>query len=352
MKLSDYYEEHNYIHYSNCHEDFLLLKKYVKPEMRTILSVGSGLDNSLSFLVHDNVKVYAFDYNPSQVYLGKLKVEAIRNLSRQEYLEFLGVVWIGPERMTDLYRSFSHRLPHDVKDYFDSHQFLIEEGLAYCGRFEQYFLLFRNKVFPAVCREKDIQAFAGAETLEEQRAIYEKRINTLRFRLMFKIFFSRTMMGKLGRDKAFFRYSRENLPEILKKRVDSGFFNVLNRTNPYYGYVLNGGYKALPFYMQNDNFEKIKKNLDDITIEETTFDEMLVRKYDFMNLSDIFEYMDERFMPEYSEKVRDHLEPGGRAAFWNMMNVRTLKGMKRINGEQDCMEDRAFFYRDFLVYEN
>lgn len=348
MKMNDYYKEDNYIHYSNCHEDFLLLKKYVKPETREVLSVASGLDNSLGFLVQDGLKVHAFDFNPSQVYLGKLKIEAIRNFEWDEMLAFLGIEK-GDSR--ELYGRIAHKLDKDTREYFDSHLFLIEEGLVNCGRFEQYFHLFRKKIFPLTCKDKDIREFASAETLEKQRTIYRSKINTLRFKLMFKIFFSKTLMGALGRDKAFFKYSKENLPRILKTRVDTGFENCLNRLNPYYGYVLTNAYGALPFYLQKENFYKIKANIENISVERKTFDEMLCQKYDFMNLSDIFEYMDDSVMEEYGKRIQEHLNHKGIVAFWNMMNVRGFSSWPRLNGREDWLEDRAFFYRDFLVYE-
>ncbi|MBP5568965.1 MAG: DUF3419 family protein [Treponema sp.] len=348
MNLSEYYLEENYIHYSNCHEDYLLLDKYIKSNTKEVLSVASALDNSLSFLVHKNVKVHAFDFNPSQVKLGKLKICAIKDLTYKNFLVFIG---INEGDRIALYNKIKKHLEDDVKEYFDSHLFLIEKGLVNIGRFEQYFHLFRKKVFPLVCRSKYIKEFALCETLEQQQEIYEKKINTFRFRLMFKIFFSKTLMAKLGRDKEFFKYSHDNLPRILKNRIDSGFMNVLNKTNPYYGYVLNAGYKELPFYLQKENFTKIKANIQNIQVEEKSFDQMLEHNYDFMNLSDIFEYMDNSKMPYYSDLIAQHLNKDGIVAFWNMMNVRSLSSLKRISGKNEYLKDRAFFYRDFLVYE-
>ena len=348
MNLSDYYREENYIHYSNCHEDYLLLEKYVKNNMKEVLSVASALDNSLSFLVHKNLRVHAFDCNPSQVKLGKLKICGIKNLSYKNFIVLLGV---QEGDSLALYNRIKKYLDEDVRKYFDEHLFLIKEGIVNIGRFEQYFHLFRKKIFPLTSGEKNIKAFATAKTLEEQQEIYAKKINTIRFRLMFKIFFSKTLMAKLGRDKEYFKYSRENLPKILKDRVDSGFNNVLNLTNPYYGYVLNNYYQELPFYLKKENFTKIKANIQNITVEEKSFDDMLDRNYDFMNLSDIFEYMDNSKMPFYSDKIYEHLNKDGIVVFWNMMNVRSISSLKRISGKNDWLSDRAFFYRDFLVYE-
>ena len=104
-------------------------------------------------------------------------------------------------------------------------------------------------------------------------------------------------------------------------------------------------------YLQKENFYKIKANIENVSVERKTFDEMLCQKYDFMNLSDIFEYMDDSVMEEYGKRIQEHLNRKGIVAFWNMMNVRGFSSWPRLNGREDWLEDRAFFYRDFLVYE-
>ena len=86
MNIKKYFKEENYIHYSNCHEDFLMLKKYLNNNEKEILSIASGLDNSLAFLVNDKVHVLAFDNNPSQIALGELKKTAIKVLDYDEFL--------------------------------------------------------------------------------------------------------------------------------------------------------------------------------------------------------------------------------------------------------------------------
>ena len=71
-----------------------------------------------------------------------------------------------------------------------------------------------------------------------------------------------------------------------------------------------------------------------------------------MNLSDIFEYMSQEETINYEKLIFNSLNPKGRVAFWNMMNERNFNNHQRINTTQDIENDRAFFYGDFLVYEN
>ena len=347
-RIKKYYKEENYIHYSNVHEDFDLLYSYFKPPYKDVLSIASGLDNSLGFLINDNVIVHAFDMNPSQIYLGNLKIKAIKYLNYNDYLILLG---LKDGNRILLFNSLKPYLDNDSFNYFNDRIFLIEMGLAHIGRFEHYFHLFKNKIFPLVVSKKRINEFANINTIEEQRIFYDKKINTKRFKLMFKIFFSERVMSKKGRDKSFFKYNEGKLSTKLKKRVDMGFYNNLNKDNPYLTYVLKNNFDALPFYLREANFNKIKSNIDNIRLSLNSFDEMLNQKYDFMNLSDIFEYMDNNVMGNYKERIMKCLNSGGRVAFWNMANKREFKGLNRINDDTDLKFDKAFYYMDFLVYE-
>lgn len=349
MKISEYYKEKEYIHYSNCHEDFDLLSSYFRSGDRKILSVASALDNSLGFLARGDVTVEAFDYNITQVYLCRLKKTAIAELDREEFLEFIGVT---DGDSFGIYEKISPFLDEATKKYFDEHIFLVKDiKLVHAGRFEYYLRTFSQKVLPLVASKKHIKEFAESENLEKQKRVYGKYIDNLRLKFLFKIFFSEAVMKRLGRDKEFFKYNKGSLSESLKKRFDMGVSGVVNGTNPYINYTLTGNYKALPFYLREENYYKIKENIGNIEIRYATMDEMLARgKYDFMNLSDVFEYLPQSSMSGYAEKLRDCLNENGRVAFWNMLNTRRLD-LKRINDESDLLKDKAFFYKDFLVYE-
>ena len=349
MNIKSYYREKQYIHYSNCHEDFEKLAAYLRAEDKKILSVASALDNSLGFLVKDGVHVDAFDYNITQIYLCRLKKVAISLLDREDFLVLTGVKEGDSEK---IYNNIASSLDEKTRKYFDEHIFLIRDvKLIHAGRFEFYLRTFAEKILPLVASEKHINEFARADDLESQQIIYKKYINNFRLKILFKIFFSEAVMKKLGRDKSFFRYNKGSLSESLKKRFDMGVENVVNGSNPYLSYVLLNNYKTLPFYMREENYYKIKENIGNIDIYHASMDEMIAKdKYDFINLSDVFEYLPQASMTGYSERICACLNVGGRVAFWDMLNTRHL-GLDRINNESDLKTDKAFFYKDFLVYE-
>ncbi|MDE6241021.1 MAG: BtaA family protein [Anaeroplasmataceae bacterium] len=344
-----YFKEPNYIHYSNCHEDVLQLKKYMPPHTRRILSIASALDNSLAFLENDEVEVLAIDSNPSQVYLSKLKIAAIKHLSYNDFLILLG---FKEENSVDVYNTLQASLDEETRTYFEEHLFLIENKLIHAGRFEYYFHLFQKKILPLVASKKKIEKFMSFASIEEQRKYYNKYINNRRFRLLFRIFFSKKVMAKLGRDKAYFQYAEGSLAKILKERVDLGIYHNLNSSNPYLQYAMLGKFKELPYYAKEEVFDKIKKNIDSIEVKCIDFETVIQNEgnFDFMNLSDIFEYMPED-ISQFEKWIQNSCNTNARIAYWNMMNPRYLNGFKRINTKENLKEDRAMYYQDFIVYE-
>lgn len=344
-----YYKEPNYIHYSNCHEDVRLLKKYLPTQAKRILSIASALDNSLTLLENGEVEVIAIDKNPSQVYLSKLKIMAIKCLSYSDFLTLLG---FKEGDALVIYQKLKDNLDNETRVYFDTHLFLIKNKLIHAGRFEYYFHLFQKKILPLVTSKKKIARFMSISTLEEQQKYYNKYINNFRFRLLFRIFFSKRIMAKLGRDKAFFTYAEGSLAKILKARVDLGIEHNLNVFNPYIQYAMLGKFNEYPEYAKEETFNLIKKNIDHIQVFCMDFEQAIQTfdGFDFMNLSDIFEYMP-KDISRFEKLISVACNKNAKIVYWNMMNPRILNGFKRINTKEDMKEDRAMYYQDFIVHE-
>ena len=339
-----------YIRYSNVYEDVNSL--ILQANQGIYLSIASGFDNTLALLKCNPQKIVAFDYNEAQINLDKLKMSAFLHLSYQELLSFFGINSKKKERLT-LYYKLRENLEEDVKTYFDFNLEIIKVGLVNAGRFEYYLGLFKKYVLPYTHNKKIINRFMNAQTIEEQREIY-KEFDNKRFKKLFKIFFSQKVMAKLGREKAYFKYIEEDLATSLKKRVDLGFNNVLNRTNPYMQYVVLGKFNTLPDYLKEENYEIIKSNLHKIELVCADFKEAIkMYKYDFLNLSDIFEYMNEDETLLCEELIANNTNENARVVFWNMMVPRKFNtnNFKLLNSDNAFINERPFFYQKLYWYE-
>ena len=99
-------------------------------------------------------------------------------------------------------------------------------------------------------------------------------------------------MGKLGRDKNFYRYvdDKNDSAKDIKARVEYGISHSINKTNPYLNYIAFGNYTedSLPYYLRAENYSHIKKNLDRITLVEGDLTAIKDKNFDFFNLSFFF----------------------------------------------------------------
>lgn len=342
-----------YIRYSNCYEEINSLLEISKNINGKYLSVCSGFDNTLALLLNNPEKIVCFDYNIAQIYLAKLKTLAFKKLSYKDLLIFFGINSSKKQRI-DIYNQIKENLEEEVKTYFDQNIDIIKVGLIYAGKFEYYLNKVKKYILPFTHSKKTIKKFVYAQSIEEQKYIYQTKFNNKRFKTLFKIFFSEKVMSKLGREKEYFKYAKEDLSTKLKQRVDLGFNNVLNIENPYMQYIILGKFITLPEYLKEENFETIKNNIDKIELVHSEFKEVLVKdKYDFLNLSDIFEYMDLETVKFYEELINLHTKDNAKIVFWNMIVPRkfTQNYFKEIQSSDALKKERPFFYQNLWRYE-
>lgn len=351
----------NLVRYSNCWEDADILCEAIQPsDGKTVLSIASAGDNSFSILSH-GAKVIAVDLSPAQLACVALRKAAFKLLSHQELLEFLGVRPCN--KRWETYQRLSQDLDESFSSYWNSKRLAIESGFIHVGKFEDYFRKFREKVLPWIHSKKTIDRLLASKSLEEQARFYDSTWNTFRWRMLFKVFFSRFVMGRLGRDPEFFRYVEGSVSSRILDRTQHALTRIPTSTNPYLNYILTGNYgDALPHYLRPENFDPIRENLDGLVLFNGPIQEACEKfggkGFDGFNLSDIFEYMDEGLTEAIYSKLISVANVGARFAYWNMLVPREVPHSlaNRVHSyhelASDCLaRDQAWFYSRFVVEE-
>lgn len=346
-------------------------------ETDTVVSISSAGDNALALLGAGAGRVVALDLNPSQLACLELRVAAYRELSHAELLVLMGSRRGAAETRAALYARCRGRLSPTVRAFWDGQPEAVAGGIGAAGKFENYFRLFRTRVLPLVHGRKTIEALLrGGPSVAERERFYEERWNTWRWRLLFKVFFSRFMMGRLGRDPAFFKYVKGSVAERILERTRHALVALNPAENPYLHWILTGTHgEALPWALRAENFERIKSRLDRLEWHELTLEAFLERERAKpadadggssatargkpvmkFNLSDIFEYMSEENTAAILASLANASAPGGRLAYWNMLAPRrrpeSLAGKLRSRddvAERLFAQDKAFFYSAFVV---
>jgi S-adenosylmethionine-diacylglycerol 3-amino-3-carboxypropyl transferase len=358
----------SHIRYAQVWEDadILLAALDVQPT-DTVLSIASAGDNALALLGAGAARVVALDLNPAQLACLELRVAAYRTLTHPELLALIGSRPATGEARWELYRRCRDQLNTPVRAFWDRRATEISAGIGAAGKFENYFRLFRRRILPLVHGRKTVQALLTPRSREDRETFYEQRWNTWRWRLLFSVFFSRFMMGRLGRDPAFFKYVEGTVAERLMGRTRHALTHLDPTTNPYLHWILTGTHgTALPWALRAENFDAIRTRLDRLEWHEQTLEAFLdderarggAAHVDKANLSDIFEYMSPANTEALLTRLVDASRPGGRFAYWNMLAPRSRPETlaHRLIPRPDIAlplfaQDKAYFYSAFIVEE-
>lgn len=343
----------NFIRYANCWEDADLLIKSLKPQPgKNILSVASGGDNSFSLLTCKPNQVIAVDINKTQLYITELKKIAIKYLSYNESLDFLG--FNNSSKRIDTYKSLRTNLSKDCESYWDTNLDIIAKGIIYSGKFEKYFQFFSKKILPLIHSKKIINELFKEKPLNIQEDFYYKKWNNYRWRLLFKIFFSRFVMGRFGRDKKFFDFVDTNVANEIYNRAEKQLKNPNCSYNHILRFALTGNYgNLLPHYLKEENFNIIKLNIDNIVIKEGFIDDYINYDINYVNMSNIFEYLDNNTFKELATKIYNNSSKNTKFAYWNLLVDRDLSEFAELNFDTDASVsnyyDKGFFYKKHIL---
>jgi S-adenosylmethionine-diacylglycerol 3-amino-3-carboxypropyl transferase len=350
----------DFVRYANCWEDAdILLEALDVRKGGFYLSVSSAGDNALSILSRRPALVIAADVSTAQLACLELRKAAFLAMSHRGVLEFLGV-----RRGTDRIRAYEGLrglLTRKARLFWDARPELIEAGIVHAGKFERYFHLFRSIILPLIHGKRVVSDLLKPKDAGARADFYVGRWDSIRWRLLFRLFFSRTLLGRLGRDPEFFRYVEGNVASRLLERCHHALTALPTDSNPYLQFIVKGNFEtALPFYLRRENFEAIRSNLGRLVLFEGSVDEAIRAHpdiaFDGFNLSDIFEYMSyEEYLAGLDRIVRSARD-GARLVYWNMLADRKSPPELRDRLEvlDDLakalhLQDKAFFYKALVI---
>ena len=351
----------SFVRYANCWEDSTLLIKALCPTRgKRLLSIASAGDNSLS-LIASGAEVVAVDLNPAQLACAELRKESIRALEYSDFLKFAGTD-ISNARL-ETYTAIRPALGRAAQAYWDARTEIISAGFIHSGKFERYFQIFRRSVLPLIHSPRTLQELLKPKSLQARRDFYRDTWNNRRWNLLFRFFFSRTMMGRLGRDPAFFNHVQGRVSSRILQRAHYALTELDTSKNPYLSYILTGNFKPeLPHYLQPENYRAIRQQIDHLTLRQGAVDAIAEEygdcSFDGYNLSDIFEYLSSEQCAEVYGRLLKSARPKARLAYWNMLVPRQCPSSlaSRIcplerEAQELFLEDRAFFYSRFVLEE-
>ena len=349
------------IRYAQAWEDADILVAALRPKSGdTVVSIASAGDNALALLAEGPERVIAVDLNPVQLACVRMRVAMYSVLTHEHFLELMGSRPSGRRRHL-LEQVATHLSPEDQAFWAGLKDEVARHGVGGVGKFEKYFRTFREWVLPFIHNRGTIDNLLKPRDAEGRLAFYDKSWNIWGWRIMVKMFFSRFVMGRLGRDPAFFDHVEGGPSAQVARLTRKALVEQDPSVNPYLHWILKGEHgDGLPRALEAERFETIRDRLDRLEIRLCTVETLAEEgvKADAFNLSDIFEYMS----PEAHEAAYGTIlatsRPGARIAYWNMMAPRrapaSLADRVTTSTELEAKLkplDKAFFYSDFVIEE-
>lgn len=344
--------------YAQCWEDWQVLTAALDVgEGDDVLSIASAGDNSFA-LVLAGARVVAVDLSFPQIALCELKLAAT-TLEYEAYLAFLGL-GVEPDRQ-GVYQKLRPLLSEGARAYWDAHGDTIAAGLLGAGKFERYLATFRRHVLPLVHGRALVDELCALDDPARQRALYDARWNTWRWRALFKVFFSRAVMGRTGRTAAHFAHVEGAVSTRLLARTAHVLSDLPVRSNPYVQWILRGTFPDLelgPPYLTRRGHAGLRERRDRIQLVHGELERFLPAQprgaFSAFNYSNLFEYVS---VAQHEALLRATLgaaRPGARVAYWNLLVARHRPAAladaleRRESSAATWLErDRAFVYGGF-----
>ncbi|MCK5374256.1 MAG: DUF3419 family protein [Alphaproteobacteria bacterium] len=254
-----------------------------------IMSICSGGCNILNYLTESPASVTAIDLNPAHVALGRLKIAALKHLPDYEsFFLFFGCA-DNPENITNYDTYIAPHLDKFSRDYWEKR--VVQHGRRinmFKKNIYRYGMLgkFIGMVHHiAKLYGQDPRDILKAETIEEQREIFERTLAPL-----FDKKFVKMMCGKpeslygLGIPPAQFddlnKSAHGNMASLLKARLERMACQFPIKDNYFAWQAFNRGYDrekrvAVPRYLKEENYEKLKANADKSRVLHSTITEFL-----------------------------------------------------------------------------
>jgi S-adenosylmethionine-diacylglycerol 3-amino-3-carboxypropyl transferase len=329
---------------------------------KTALVVTSGGCTALSLALLKPDRIFAVDLNAAQSNLLRLKIAGARCLTHPEYLELLG---IRPSKRRDrFYARCRTALTPEAAAYWDAHQPLIEAGILRAGRYERYLDIFRRLLLLIEGRRKVKQLFTP-HSLEYRRWFYKEQWNTHLWRLCFRLFFSRPVLGAMGLDRSFFTYvdGIKHFGAHFLRLTRHALVDMPPNENYFAAQICLGGYldeRAMPPYLLAENFQTLQSAVDVIDVRTVELGSFLARmpggSIDAFAFSNIFEWMPSDIFEECLRQTYRVARPDARLCYRNLLVRRrtpaALTSLFRPEPELAghlLARDRSWVYSNFEV---
>jgi S-adenosylmethionine-diacylglycerol 3-amino-3-carboxypropyl transferase len=329
----------NNLVYNTCWEDPRLDRVALDfgPEDNVMVITSAGC-NALDYALAGPNHVNAVDMNPRQNALLDLKLSAIRSLEFEDFFKMFGEGRL-PGAKNVYEQKLRSTLPAWSKSFWDKKIKWFDnrrKTFYYRGTSGTIARMVRTYIDNVIRVRPHLDSLLNAESLEEQKDIYEKHLKKKFWSGLMKFTMNRdTTMSMLGVPKAQRRQIetqyKGGLVKFIQDCMESVFVELPMKDNYFWRVYINGAYsrECCPEYLKADNFEKLKGGLVENVSTHTDSVQGFLEKHDGLIsryiLLDHMDWLSDQFFPLLQSEwqaIVDRAAPGARL-IWRSGGLRT-----------------------------
>lgn len=280
----------NNLVYNTCWEDPRLDRVALDfgPSDNVMVITSAGC-NALDYSLAGPNHVHAVDMNPRQNALLDLKKSAIRNLEYEDFFQMFGNGRL-PDVKSVYQQKLRAELPTWSQAFWDKRIKWFDNGrksFYYRGTSGAIARMIKTYTDNVIRVRPHLDAILNAESVAEQKEIYEKHLRQKFWSGMMKFAMNRdTTMSMLGVPKAQRKQIETQyeggLVKFIQDCMESVFVELPMKDNYFWRVYMNGAYtpECCPEYLKPDNFQRLKSGVVDRVTTHTDSVQGFLEKHD------------------------------------------------------------------------
>lgn len=335
------------LNYTLANEDTRVEYELLKEGQRHVFSIAGSGARCLPLIAKNPQEITIVDMSPSQIYLVELRLAAMRTLSYEEYLFFMGyrgALVVGDDKGDSRYDLFSRlELSEACKEYWTTRaEGWSQKGFILLGRWESHFQklgkLFRDQL------KCDFSPIFYAQSLAEQKELFDYHWPSLRWSGFLRIAASEYVFNKFLYKGHFSggkeRKTDQRAPwEMIDQEFKRIFQTQLVRKNYFFQILFLGEIRfeeGLPLEAQRHVVDAVKKSSTRVHYQVGNLLEVLPAKpWDFVSLSDTISYLDPQAANQILQNLHVDTKSGSRVVIRSFLRAPQKMDIK---DWKDCEE--------------
>lgn len=334
------------IYYSHVNEDSRVERELLsKSSCKTVVAVCGSGERVLSLMdtIHC-LHLKVVDINPRAIFLLQLKIVALTHFSVEDYLQFIGHVYLQPNERLKLYKTLRKNLTSEATAFWDNHLQYIRDGILFAGYFEK----FLSRIRPLVA------IFLGSNFFNVLSGDRTSNFPLMKWKILLKLFSYRWVYQIAGNNDVAFTGKGAKLCQVsraLEQSIEDGKISSSFIAHLIFkGNLMHMRPSEMPPSLQPQVLSIIKSRLieGEMKIEYFSQDFLQFIKKEtaknkvaaFYSISDILSYTDFYYLKEIIQQLKSSDILVGRGFVRNRLPDQALAeiakhGMVDIHDDQD-----------------